>query len=191
MKRLLSVLLFIPIIGFSQSFVLTPSGLRDAQDSNKSYVVIEVPNKTAKQLYEKSMNFLREYYKNPDKVIKSTIDSEMIRFEGYQGNLSTIDFGVLVKYKFPLNSSYSIELKFKDGKIKYEILQMGLTIPLQNGDHPFGLVQPKGTWNSDNVWNRKGELAHPQTKSDIENSFNARVLGLKEYLTNEKKKDSW
>src|ERR1035437_5851012 len=118
MKKIL-FFLFLPIVAFSQNqkFILTPIGLRDSSDSIKDFLVIDIPGKTAKQLYDASINFINETYNTPDVAIKGKIDSEYLRHEGFVKSISTVTArSSVVKYQYNISSTYSIELRFKNGK---------------------------------------------------------------------------
>ena len=57
MKNILYTLtlLIFSQIGFSQELTVTPDGLRDASNNDKSYVVINTPDKTAEQNYNNAI----------------------------------------------------------------------------------------------------------------------------------------
>jgi len=75
------IMIFFCSLSYGQKFVLTPNGLRDSLDTEKSYVVINAEGKTAKQLYDSSIKFINKNYKNPSEVIKGNTDSEYLKFE--------------------------------------------------------------------------------------------------------------
>ena len=68
----LLILLF-TLNGFSQAFKVTPNGFIDSEDKDNKYIVIDMPSKTAKELYDESFKFIQKTYKNPDEAIKSKI----------------------------------------------------------------------------------------------------------------------
>ena len=60
MKNLLLILLCLPMIGFGQNFTVTPNGLRDNTNLEKTYVVIYTPGKTAEQNYNSALNYIKD-----------------------------------------------------------------------------------------------------------------------------------
>ena len=48
-----------------QDFEVTPNGLRDSKDKDKTYVVIEL-NGTTKQLFDKAVSYINEKMENPN-----------------------------------------------------------------------------------------------------------------------------
>jgi len=51
MKKLLLILLCLPMIGFGQEFSVTETGLKDNANLEKTYVVINTTGKAAEQSY--------------------------------------------------------------------------------------------------------------------------------------------
>jgi hypothetical protein len=80
-------------------------------------IIVETPDFTANQLYEKSLDWVKETYENPDKVLKAQIKDEKIRlsaFAKYAWWYKTM--GIKTNY----NMDYSVEISFKDGKYRFE-----------------------------------------------------------------------
>jgi len=62
------------------------------KDEFTDYVVVKIDSLSQKQLFDGTVRWIKETYKNPDEVIKARIDSSMIRIEGYKENvIHTID----------------------------------------------------------------------------------------------------
>ena len=57
-KYILLVTLFTVFSTFSQEFTVTPDGLRDASNNDKSYVVIKTADKTPEQNYNNALDVL-------------------------------------------------------------------------------------------------------------------------------------
>lgn len=86
------------------------------------FVVSNVEGKTAPEIYKKVIEWIKITYKNPDKVILSTIDNEYVRFEGVSGSCYSIYVPIMGKsYQ---NTKYQIEISIKDGKYKFDIISM-------------------------------------------------------------------
>lgn len=119
----------IPLLASAQ--VEFPSELIEKTDGSKksekgtflnigTEVVVEVEGKTAAELYKLAVNWLNETYKNPDEVIKGQIEGEYIRWQGTAGYSYCRDvIGVL----YCDNCRYTTEIRFKDGRFKYEIIE--------------------------------------------------------------------
>ena len=76
-------------------------------------IVVITDSIKATELYKKTLNWVQETYKNPEKVLKAKIENEKIRIEGFTDNAwwykylgATQIFGM----------EYSLEISFKDGK---------------------------------------------------------------------------
>lgn len=117
MKNLFYTLLLFTSLGFCQSteFTFTKDGITD-------YLVVEVPNKTASELYTQTINWINTYYKNPESVIRAKIENDYIRWIG-----TSSDFVVLNVFgKAYISSSYQIEVSFQDGKYKFDLIDINI-----------------------------------------------------------------
>lgn len=107
----LFIALFISLLSNGQEkFTYSEKGL------TPEYLVGEIENKTQKEIYTKSLNWVKENYKNPDKVLKTTIENEKIRFEGVDMDLMCHSaLGSTTCY----NTTYVVEIDFREGKYKF------------------------------------------------------------------------
>jgi len=62
-KLILLSLVAISTLSYSQKLTVTPSGLRDANDSEKTFVVINAEGKTSKQLYDNALKYINKTIK--------------------------------------------------------------------------------------------------------------------------------
>jgi hypothetical protein len=86
------------------------------------FVVTNVEGKTAPEIYKKAIEWIKITYKNPDKVILSTIENEYIRFEGSSDSFYSINIALMGKsYQ---QTKYQIEISIKDGRYKFDIIGM-------------------------------------------------------------------
>jgi hypothetical protein len=150
--------------------------------------VFNVNNVDSKELFRRSKNWVIENFKNPNEVIKGTIENEMIRFNGVRLNaVSIITFGSTFTYSL----NYTITLYFKDGKYKLEITNIHYRVPpsqynLDGIDVPL----KDGT----GFYNKKGELRNGVRKVpyQVEDIVNELSLSLYNYIiNNDKKKNEW
>jgi hypothetical protein len=115
MKKFLTLLLFLPIMGMAQH-----TQFQFTKDTITDYVVTSVEGKTAAELYKKTLDWINVTYKNPREVIKSQIENEYIRIEGSSETL------VVLKplYKVNYLSRYSVEFYFKEGRFKMDVIRV-------------------------------------------------------------------
>ncbi len=107
------------------------SGVLNAQETEftfdntkgmTDFIVVNVEGKTAPEIYKKVIEWIKLTYKNPDKVILSTIDNEYVRFEGASGSFYSINVPLMGKsYQ---ETKYQIEISVKEGKYKFDIISM-------------------------------------------------------------------
>ena len=116
-KLILLLTLFTITLNFAQDnkfFQLDKNGISD-------FVVTEVPGKTKEELYNQTLNWINKTYKNPDKVILGKVENDYIRIEGYSDNIYVLNtFGSENR----TDSKYQIEISFKDGKYKFDVIEL-------------------------------------------------------------------
>ena len=170
MKNLLLIvtLLFSFILNaqvVSQEFELTPENFRSKSESDKDYIVIEVPGKTNNELFNKSKQFINQYYNNP-KFVTSESDNSQIVINAYGSKYSMT--------MFSWYNEYQIELQFKDGKIK--LSPKFKWIKNYNGGDDIPLVLSSGyMWA---VFNKKGKVMRSKSKEIAEQDLKDFVTGL-------------
>jgi hypothetical protein len=169
--------LFINIQLYGQSFTTTPNGLRNSDNTEQSYVVIEIEGKSAKQLFDNSKRYIIQTYKNPDFVQKGIIENEYIKFDTYTPYIATINAG-LSKLKY--DAKYVTELHFKDGKVKFEIINL----KIETDGAPLNF-SPNGAFGGWYIFNKKGILKQESAKQEIETYFNEQIKNLSSYLKGE------
>lgn len=82
---------------------------------NTTSVITEVDGLTSEELYNKTLKWIKTNYTNPDEVINTTIENEKVRFTGVKQNF-TSSSSVLFTVR------YIIEVSFKDGRYKFDII---------------------------------------------------------------------
>ena len=189
--KALILLLFtlISTSSFAQSFVVLPDGLRDALNTENSYLVLDAENLDANQLYKNALKYIANNYGNPDEVIVGQIEGESLTFKTYIKDFITYkNSGV----KVPISARFTTKLDFKEGKVKYEIMK--LEMPQANAssmEKSFPVLFSGGMMSGLIVYKKNGNLFKPQTKTDIENVFNGIVAELSAALKGESKEDDW
>jgi len=188
MKKQLFLLSFLllNLVGFSQEYEVTPSGLKDKSNLENTFLVIDAPDKTTSELYQNAIKYVNENYKNPDEVIKGKTENEYLRFESYVPQFTKVNNSGA---KLDVSMKYTTELRFKDGKVRFEITALSIT-----ADNGGRNVEFSGSiWKGYPIYNQKnGDLRLPETKTEIENYFNSKVTEIANFLLDKKtKKDDW
>lgn len=183
MKKAIVFLLLMYSISYGQTFSVTPEGLKNTDDLDKTFVVLNIEGKTSKQLFDASIKYITKNYENPDKVIKGKLENEYIKFVTH-----VADF-IVIKNSFakvPITADYTIELNFKDGKIKYEVI----SLDMYDKSGKFKLFfKGEGAFSGYYIYNPKNELKKPEAKTELENYFNSKISNLIKSLNSTE--DSW
>jgi len=191
MKKLLFLLSFLLLnhIGFSQEYEVTPNGLKDKSNIENAFLVIETPDKTASELYQNAVKYVNENYKSPDGVIKGKTENEYLRFITSVPQFTKVNNSGA---KIECSMKYATELRFKDGKVRFEITSLSITAD-KGVAAGTRVCFSCSIWKGYTIYNQKnGKLRLPETKSELENYFNNEVTELKNFLLDKKtKKDDW
>lgn len=170
-------------IGQETEFKFTKDGFTD-------YVVVECKDKMANEIYKKTLDWVSKTYNNPKEVIKAQIEYDYIRIEGVSDNLSCIN----VLGKICHDTKYQIEIHFKDGKYKFDIVEIqAYYAPSQ---YSAGGWFTEDFTKMDVYFNKKGEIRgrykfYPETLPVYFNDLNK---SLKEYILSDEitsKKSDW
>lgn len=188
MKLNIILIILTNVIGltcYGQSYIATPSGLVDKSNPEHSYLVLEFEGMSVKELYAKSYEFVVKHYKNPDEVLKGDLKNEYLRFKTYSPDILYI-MNMGIKQFF--SATYSVELRFKEGKVRYEIIDLHMNHVENNMELYFS-----GSGLQWRVFNGKnGKLKFPEAKIDIESFFNSNVAQLVEFIKRgDQKNDDW
>ena len=111
MKKI--ILLFVLISGFTFG-----QSIPEFQFSNKGFnnnLVFDVPNIKKEEIYKKTIEWIKLNYNSPEKVIKSQIEDQYIRINGF--NNQGICNKMLGTY-FCWGLYYTLEIHIKDDKYK-------------------------------------------------------------------------
>lgn len=189
MKNTLTILLILAVcsLTFGQDkFIYDQEGL------NPKHVVVEMDSLEQNELFIKTINWIKESYKNPDEVIKTTIDNKKIRFEGFKDNLvcSSHSGGMVYCH----SGLYTIEIEFKDNKYKFTPLSIEYKVPATS--YTPARMFPISFIDGSAYYDKKGELRKmfETIPSSMETLFNDLNTNLSNYLLSEKKeneKDDW
>lgn len=146
-------------------FQYTELGLND-------FVVTDIESMSKEEIYHKTLNWIKETYKNPDLVLKTKIENEKVRIDAIANQLLKVK-------NLALDLNYTIEISFKDSKYKFEIISL-----LYNNITDYKKILNFKT-DSKMIKN------FGTSPTDIENYFNDLNNGLGAYITGKNKKDDW
>lgn len=185
-NQLMKYILFILITSgtcFSQTFEINIQGLRDKDNLEKDYLVINLPNKTAKEFYTNAYKYIQINYKNPDLVIKGNVKDDFISFETYEAKAVEVK---IRKWTFRVDIRYTTNLSFKDGRFKYQITDLKMK-------YSAGKAFIKSNKNSGiYVYDKKDRLRSEDFKIKLEDYFNANVELIKKSLSGKlSKSNDW
>lgn len=184
-------MLFVSIYATAQETEFTFNNERGMTD----FIVTPVEGKTAPEIYKKVIEWIKVTYKNPDKVLLSTIENDYIRIEGASDSFYSISSMLGRQY---LNTKYQIEISVKDGRYKFDIISMQCySNPSQysaGGWSENALFN--GNMNSDalkNIYKKDGTLRSLwKYLPDVPAYFNDLNKSLRDYIiSNIKKNDGW
>lgn len=186
MKKIITIFAILhSFLSFSQEkeFIFTKAGLSD-------FVVTSCEGKSQKELYNKCLDWISVTYKNPEEVIKAKIENDYIRIEGFSGDIICYNY----MGKRCGNTKYEIEISFKDGKYKFDVL----TISEYNSPTQYR----SATWTNFNLndtsayYDKKGDIkkSYKFIPEMLPNYFNNLNLNLKDFSLSDSipsKKSDW
>lgn len=150
----------------------------DLTNSGVNPIIIQIDNTDAKALYQKTYKWVQESYKDPKEVLKTNLENEKIRVEGFQANAWHYK-SLGVRQEFDME--YSLEIEFKDNRIR-----------LTFSPGQFWTQGQNARFTYTGFYKNNGELKpiYKEAETSLEESMNAISKSLFEYLT-VRKKDDW
>ena len=152
---------------------LTPLGVEP--------MVIEIEGIKASDTYQKALNWVKETYKTPDKVLKAQIENKKIRIDGFARNAW---WNKSMGLKNSYNMDYTIEISFKDGKYRF-----GFII----GEFSIDTGQ-KTAFGYSTFFKKSGEVrkAYKDAVPSLENTMNSLANSFYNYIAgNDDGDDGW
>lgn len=181
MKSLIKVkkiigLFFILTLNYSfsqnQTFKFNQNGLTQN-------IIVELNNFKANEIYNKSINWIKDKYHKPNDVIDATIENESVKFSSVE-NVFRI-YNAFGEYKdYPLE--YTIKVSFKDNKYKFEVLYMNVI----HESIDFSEIQNV-------IYKKNGTLIkwYRDTPEMLENFFNELNKSLKNHILGNNLDNDW
>ena len=119
MKRIFFVLSlsFLSIILFSQDQRFTLS--EEKPVFPPQFIVLKMDSLSIEDGYKRTLEWINMNYNTPSEVIKSQIENKYIRIQGISKNGFTFVNMGMTFYK---DIRYTIEFKFKENKVRYDVL---------------------------------------------------------------------
>ena len=168
----------------AQEFEVTPAGLRDANDLEKSYVVIDVAGKSANELYSKSVKYVNESRNDADASIKGQIDNEYLRFATNVPKFIQWRTGA----RADVRATFDIELRFKDERIRFEFTN----ISMPGVSSKYHVLFSGNKWTDYPIFDEKGNLYAKREKQLIQDFFNIIVKDYKDFIAKDNSiNDDW
>ncbi|OJW53653.1 MAG: hypothetical protein BGO55_00800 [Sphingobacteriales bacterium 50-39] len=147
------------------SFVLTPSGFRDASDSSNDYLIISIPGQKKADLYKSVLLYAQKKFVNPKNVI-SEVQDESVTLNGFA--VDAIGRNALHLF----NIDYTINFEFKDEKIRIQAPSFKLTCTSTGHLQYLELVSNNTLDGSYlGIWNSHRKLKSERAKRDLEAFF--------------------
>lgn len=196
-KIILLTMIAFSALSFGQSLVVTPIGLKDSIDNEKSYVVINAQGKTAKELYENAIKYINKNYKSPNDVIKGKIEGEYLSFITHASSIAYAQFYPTKSYgkhqrSFPYDLKYTVELNFKDGKVKYEIISLSMVLSSGEPNYELHFIEDKGfIIINPGIYSKEGVVINGMAKRQIEAYYNSQIKSLALALNVKDNNESW
>jgi len=182
MKKLLFAFILISNVSFSQNqFTYNKDGLTD-------FVVVSVDGLNRIEVYNKTINWIKENYKNPDVVIKTSIDGDKVRIEGFKENLICIRaLGIPTCY----GGTYTITISSKDGKYKFDPSSIKYRLP--PSEYNSGSVQDVYLSDGSAYYKKNGKIrsSWKTIPVSVAGLFNDLNLSLKNYILKIDSNNEW
>ena len=124
------------------------------------------------ELYNQTVSWIKETYKNPELVLTMKIENEKVRIDA-------IASGLLKVRGFASNLNYIVEVSFKDNKYKFDVVSL-----LYDNNTDYKNIP---NFKTDNKMIKN----FGTTSADIEKYFNGMNESLRASVTGQSKKDDW
>ena len=107
------------------------------------FIIVKTEGKTKEELYKKTIEWINKSYNKPSEVIKAQVENDYIRFQGVSKEKYCWDALVT----FCNDIRYEVEISFKDGKYKFEVLSLeDYHVTGASGLRVWGKINYKDSW---------------------------------------------
>ena len=136
MKKILIILILISTFGITYAQKEYPSKFEYIQtDEYKEWegiiwrvndVIVTSREGTAKELYNKVLDNIKDIYNNPSEVITAQTEGKFIKISGVASNNYKQNVIGTISYN---DVNYNIEFYFRDGRVKVELSRLDVYFP--------------------------------------------------------------
>ncbi|WP_284463987.1 DUF4468 domain-containing protein [Chryseobacterium sp.] len=154
------------------------------------FIVVNCKEKAKEDLYQKTTEWINKTYNKPGEVIKASVYNNYIRFQG----VSKDKYCWTNLMSFCNDIRYEIEVSFKDGKYKFEILELEhYAVTGASGHRVWSKVNYKDSWTH---FKKDGEVRkmYVDNIKNIAGYFNNLNNDLYDYIYNQNeaaKQNDW
>ena len=145
------------------------------------FIVVKTEGKTKEELYKKTIEWINKNYNKPSEVIKAQVENDYIRFQGVSKEKYCWDALVT----FCNDIRYEVEVSFKDGKYKFEVLSLeDYHVTGASGLRVWGRINYKDSWTH---FKNTGEVRKMYAKNikEITSFFDELSKNLYDYIYNQ------
>ena len=145
------------------------------------FIIVKTENKTKEELYKKTIEWINKNYNEPSEVIKAQVENDYIRFQG----VSKDKYCWTNMMSFCNDIRYEIEISFKDGKYKFEVLNLEhYHVTGASGIRSWYKVDYKDSWTH---FKKDGEVRKMYVDNivQITSFFNGLSKNLYDYIYNQ------
>ncbi|MFI2744193.1 hypothetical protein ACG2LH_15775 [Zhouia sp. PK063] len=159
----LSLLILCNLCYSQHYFKIDSSGYHFGEDNS---VIVDINNKSAKEIYNKVLDYIYKNYDTPDKVIKSKIEDSYIRFEFYDLKIASTKSTKWNPTGTNIGCKTKLTIDVKDNKIRFKDLStILLTNPLKLNEEILHIQHVPLNFNC--MYDKKNRLTKRMKKSNI------------------------
>lgn len=158
------LLLCLPMIAQAQYFQLTPEGFVNAGDPAKKYIVLDFPDNTQQQAFDRVTRQLQAEAGDAYDLV--LVPSERITANGS----AKIDAKAGV-FPRPYDMKYTLIIRFKDGRIRIDGPTIDELYSEKENIRLYATVPQKGV-NAYFIYGKDGEVKNKLGKENLEKFFN-------------------
>ena len=164
-------------------FKASPMGF--VAEDGKEYYVIDVPNKTAAELYVLVCSWVNSTFQNPDKVLNN-IENKQINIHAYYDKAYVYTRDNLLGINYWSTADINYIIQFKDGKIRIDSPVVNSMYLDGNMNSRIGFCGAKPGGSGivrRNLFNKDGKENKPKAIVNINNFINGEIKKLIDYIS--------
>ncbi|RZJ51068.1 MAG: hypothetical protein EOO44_15190 [Flavobacterium sp.] len=183
MRKLLLIPLLFCSMAFSQEFILTANNYVNNTDESKNYIVVEYPDLSQKELFDKTKTFIHTKFQNlkGDGLNEVQFSHLKLRSKSPGAYIKMFGSKNLTDY---INITYDIS--FKDGKVMIKAIFEDFEANDIAGEKTY--LTGGNSWSGKSIFNKNGKIWLKEYFDDANNKANQFLQELKAYLSN---KEDW